>query len=169
MYKFSNAGFCRHGLTHLYHPVLGLEPGLIRRWSRVEGADVLSGPRSIAVQVEAVANLRPHQVAHAWSELRRINRGPWMVLGLGLILGTGLLEENKEHGGFWEVEIQITFWIRTGFGMWSLNFQMFYGKCDHWVWRRFAEYGQKSLILRCFVTYFTLIKQLKLLLIRILH
>lgn len=81
--------------SHLYQPVLWPEPGVVRGGSWVQGADVLSGPGSVTVEVEAVARVRAHQVAQTRSELGRGGWGPWLGLGLGFSLGESLLEENE--------------------------------------------------------------------------
>lgn len=63
-------------LSYLNQPVLRSEPGVVCSGSWVQGADVLSGPGSVTVEVEAVARLRPHKVAQTWNELRWVDLGP---------------------------------------------------------------------------------------------
>lgn len=85
-------------VPYLNESVLRPEPGVVSGRPRVQGADVLSGPRPVAVQVEAVARLRPDQVAQAGDELGRVGAGPCLRLGLGRVVGyvfsLDLLEEN---------------------------------------------------------------------------
>lgn len=75
--------------SYLDQSVLRSEPGPVCGWTRVQGADVLSRPWPIAVEVEAVACLRPHQVAQTWNRLRRVNLG----LRLCFNRDNGLLQE----------------------------------------------------------------------------
>lgn len=59
------------------------------------------------MEVEAVAHLRPHQVAQTWDELGRVDLGPQLGLGLGVgfRLGNSLLEENEKSMFFGRAEI----------------------------------------------------------------
>lgn len=83
---------CDNNKSYLNQPVLRPEPGLVCRRSWVQGADVLSGPGALTMQVEAVANFRPHQVAQAWNKLRGVSLGLRMALGLGFRLNKSLLK-----------------------------------------------------------------------------
>lgn len=82
-------------MAYLDQPVLWAEPGAVRRRSRVEGADVLAGPGSVTVQVEAVAVFRAHQVAETWRQPEQVHLGVRMGLGLAFSLGWSLLETEK--------------------------------------------------------------------------
>lgn len=82
-------------MAYLDQPVLWAEPGAVRRRSRVEGADVLAGPGSVAVQVEAVAVFRAHQVAETRRQPEQVRLGVRMGLGLAFSLGWSLLETEK--------------------------------------------------------------------------
>lgn len=82
-------------MGYLDQPVLGAEPGAVRRRSRVQGADVLAGPGSVAVQVEAVAVFRAHQVAETRRQPGQVRLGGRMGLGLALSLGRGLLQTEE--------------------------------------------------------------------------
>lgn len=83
--------------SYLDQPVLRAEAGAVRWRSRVEGADVLTGPGSVAVQVEAVALFGAQQVAETRRQPGRVRLGLRMGLGLGFSLGRGLLETGKRH------------------------------------------------------------------------
>lgn len=85
--------------AYLDQPVLRAEPGAVRRRSAVEGADVLAGPGSVAVQVEAVAVFRAHQVAETRRQPAQVLLGVRMGLGLASSLGRGLLEKEKRCDG----------------------------------------------------------------------
>lgn len=84
-------------MAYLDQPVLWAEPGVVCRRSWVEGADVLAGPGSVAVQVEAVAVFRAHQVAETWRQPGQVCLGVRMGLGLAFSLGRGLLETEKRR------------------------------------------------------------------------
>lgn len=79
---------------YLDDPVLPPQPGQVGRRSRVEGADVLSGSQAGAVQVEAVAFLRPDHVAQARGRRRRLDFGSGDVLTLDFALSRSLLEDE---------------------------------------------------------------------------
>lgn len=84
-----------NNMSYLDQPVLWAEPGTVRGRSRVEGADVLAGPGSVTVQVEAVTIFRARQVAETWRQPGRVHIGLRMGLGLAFDLGRGLLEPGK--------------------------------------------------------------------------
>jgi len=83
--------------SYLNEPVLWSQSGMVCRWSGVQGADVLSGPRPITVEVEPVAHLRPHQVAQTWNEFGWFDLGPGLGLGLAVsfCLGRSFLEQTE--------------------------------------------------------------------------
>lgn len=83
-------------MAYLHQPVLWAEPGAVRGRPWVEGADVLAGPGSVAVQVEAVAVFRAHQVEETRRQSGRVRLGVRMGLGLAFSLGRGLLETEKK-------------------------------------------------------------------------
>lgn len=76
-----------------------MEPGTVRGRPRVEGADVLSGPGSVAVQVEAVAIFRAHQVAETRRQPGQVHLELRMGLGLAFGLGRCLLETVQMQEG----------------------------------------------------------------------
>lgn len=85
--------------SYLDESVLRPEAGAVCGRSRVQGADVLSRSRAFAVEVEAVARLRPHQVAQTWNELGRVDPEPWLgwCLGVSFRLSKSLLEESERR------------------------------------------------------------------------
>lgn len=82
-------------MAYLHQPVLWAEPGAVRGRPRVEGADVLARPGSVAVQVEAVAAFGAHQVEETRGQPGRVRLGVRMGLGLAFSLGRGLLETEE--------------------------------------------------------------------------
>lgn len=88
--------------AYLNEPVLRAESGSVCGRPRVQRADVLAGTRPLAVEVETVTHLGPHQVAQAGNELWRVDRGPRLGLSLSLGFGVGqsLLEDRKRDIGF---------------------------------------------------------------------